>query len=502
MTVSKINIGKSSIHLRMAAQIDNIKTFDPATSNELAAREVIGNVYERPFQFDGSNGFTSAILSNWCFLSKNVLELTVKDGIVFSSGESLTATDIAFSVERALDMGAEASIAATANLKEVIRIHVADSSRVLVELASDISPNLLFNFLSADFSSIFNHRLSTSNTISDKSLSNLLKCRSWGTGPFELEAWSADEFIELRRNPKTCAATNVQVITCENVPEPEDQMERLLCGQVDIARSLTASEIGVLRTNERFRIEYGPHTGIMYLGLNTLHPALAQMEVIKVIKRSINLDRIVGDILEPGFSSHSGVIPSELSSFPSRERRMSSGEAISILKQLGFHRGFSLRLLVPQMWPVWDVAKYLREDLDKIGIAIELQPISYRELLKRYRERTHDAVLLMWATDFHDPHSNAQSFFFNPNNSPDSNTKTIAWRNGWYDDRANALVAEAMRSDNDVARKDIYHRLQSNFLPSAPFIAIGQKRQVVAMSNNISGFRLLSTGNRYDNLIV
>ncbi len=502
MRAGKPNLQKSSARLRMAAQIDNVKTFDPAASNELAAREVIRNVYERPFQFDESRDFTSSILSGWRFLSSSILELTVREGLSFAGGASLTAADIAFSIQRSLNMGAEASIATTANLNEVIRVKAEDRFRLLVELESEISPSLLFNFLSADFSSVLDHRFSKLHDDDKNHESDLLSECSVGSGPFELKAWSPNEFIELHRNSKSSASTNVQVIFLEDVSDPEDQLERLLNRNVDVARNLTARELEALRGNDNFRVEYGPHTGIMYLGLNTLHPILGQKKVIELIKRSIDVDRIVSDILEPGFVSQPGVIPAELSSFSTKDSLMTSGEAFATLKELGLASGFSLKLLVPQMWPVWDVATLLKDDLCSIGIDIELQAVTYRELLTKYRQRTHDAVLLMWGTDYHDPHSNAQSFFFNPDNSADSDIKTIAWRNGWQDAKANALVAQAMSSNNISERQKNYYQLQSEYLRSAPVLSLGQKRQVVAMRKDISGFRLLSTGNLYDRIQI
>ncbi len=53
------------------------------------------------------------------------------------------------------------------------------------------------------------------------------------------------------------------------------------------------------------------------------------------------------------------------------------------------------------------------------------------QVITKYRERTHQAMLLYWGPDFMDPHSNAKAFAYNADNSDDAYAATTTWRNAW-----------------------------------------------------------------------
>src|SRR4029453_8521772 len=49
----------------------------------------------------------------------------------------------------------------------------------------------------------------------------------------------------------------------------------------------------------------------------------------------------------------------------------------------------------------------------------------------KYRARQHQMLLLYWSPAYMDPHSNADSFARNPDNSDNAKAKPLAWRNAW-----------------------------------------------------------------------
>ena len=54
-----------------------------------------------------------------------------------------------------------------------------------------------------------------------------------------------------------------------------------------------------------------------------------------------------------------------------------------------------------------------------------------RQLLTKYRARQHQMLLVYWGPDYMDPHTNADSFARNPDNSDEAKSKPLAWRNSW-----------------------------------------------------------------------
>jgi peptide/nickel transport system substrate-binding protein len=95
-----------------------------------------------------------------------------------------------------------------------------------------------------------------------------------------------------------------------------------------------------------------------------------------------------------------------------------------------------------------------------------------------------------WGADYWDPHTNADTFLRNPDNSDAAKTKPLAWRNAWdiseLTQRADAAVLE-----RDIGKRTaMYKPLQAEFLKTSPFIMLFQQTEVAAMRRNVNGLRL------------
>jgi len=60
--------------------------------------------------------------------------------------------------------------------------------------------------------------------------------------------------------------------------------------------------------------------------------------------------------------------------------------------------------------PFTDMAQSLQASFSDAGINFEILPGTGAQVITKYRERTHEAMLLYWGPDFMDPHSNAKAF--------------------------------------------------------------------------------------------
>ncbi|MFX8270300.1 hypothetical protein ABTL25_19335, partial [Acinetobacter baumannii] len=91
------------------------------------------------------------------------------------------------------------------------------------------------------------------------------------------------------------------------------------------------------------------------------------------------------------------------------------------------------------------------------------------------RARGHDLVVLYWGQDYGDPHSSADYFARNPDNSDTAKVKTLPWRNSWDIRELTRLTDAAVVEKDAEKRTEDYHDLQRRIQTNSPLIVLFQK---------------------------
>src|SRR5690606_8254770 len=134
------------------------------------------------------------------------------------------------------------------------------------------------------------------------------------------------------------------------------------------------------------------------------------------------------------------------------------------------------------------IAQAIQQTAAEAGVKIELIPGDGQQTLTKYRARNHDIYIGRWGPDYQDPHTNADTFARNPDNSDDAASKPLAWRNAWdipdMTKEADAAVLEA----DATKRAEMYVKIQKEHQETSPFVIMFQEIEVSAMRSNVNGF--------------
>ena len=124
-----------------------------------------------------------------------------------------------------------------------------------------------------------------------------------GTGPFVFTRYVKSQSAELTRNPaykwgpSTAAHQGpayLDKLVFRFLPEPSVRVGALSSGQVDVARSVPASDVKALQADSRLRIDRKEKPGGVYnLFLNTAQPPFDDPSVRKAVQRAVNIDQDV-----------------------------------------------------------------------------------------------------------------------------------------------------------------------------------------------------------------
>ena len=122
------------------------------------------------------------------------------------------------------------------------------------------------------------------------------------------------------------------------------------------------------------------------------------------------------------------------------------------------------------------------------GVKVTIIPSEQKAVLTKYRARQHQMLLVYWGPDYMDPHTNADSFARNTDNSDTPKSKPLAWRNAWDIPEISKLTAAAVAERDTAKREAMYKDLQAKVMDEGPFIIMFQTASQVAERANVKNF--------------
>ena len=139
--------------------------------------------------------------------------------------------------------------------------------------------------------------------------------------------------------------------------------------------------------------------------------------------------------------------------------------------------------------PYVDMAQAIQATMAEAGIEVAIQQAETKAVYPKHRARNFQMILTHWSPDYLDPHSNADAFASNPDNSDEAKlTGVIAWRGAWDTPENTALVAEARQELDADQRKEMYLQIQRNVQQDSPFVFMFQNVAQTALRANVDGF--------------
>lgn len=482
--------------LVMADFIDDMISLDPAEAYELSGLEAVAQLYDRimTYPVDNVADLKGLVAESWS-VSDDGREFTfkIRDGIKFHSGNPLTAKDVEYSLRRVVALNKTPGFILTQfgftpdNMAETIR--ATDGRTLTLKLAKPYAPTFLLYCLTSGVGSVVDSKVAEEHATGGDYGYAWLKTNSAASGPFKLRAWKPNESWTADANADYWqGAPSFKRVVVRHVPETGTQRLLLEKGDVDIARKLTPEDLAAVAKNPDVDVVKSPKGTLWYLGLNQKNPNLAKPEVREALKWLVDYDAIADNILQGKGAVHQTILPNGfLGAIDERPYRFDVAKARELLAKAGLPDGFAVTMDTRNNSPTKDMAQAIQAMWGQAGVRVELIPQDDKQNLTKYRARAHDVIIQRWGPDFQDPHTNADGFVRNTDNTDTGKGGVLAWRNSWKADELTAMVeAAALERDKDK-RVAMYEELQRKALATSPFVIMAQEVDVVASRKNVKG---------------
>lgn len=484
----------SSNPLVIGQDISEIDSFDPAVMFAIPAYLTDGNIYETLVTYKNGNYSQLAgdLATSWTRnTAGTVYTFTLRPGVKFSNGDSLTPQDVIFSFLRLENLNNNPAYLAAG----IQSMKAIGQNKVQITLSAP-DDSFLAALAATNFGVVDAKVVKSHGGTDAKDAPTVDKATSWlnthsiGTGPYELSQYVPNQKVVLTANPYYWGTKPaISKVVIEAMPKSSSQLFAVKRGSIDVAMNLANSDFGQLGSG--VGVVSSPTFDLVYLGMTTKASQsvpLSKPAVRQAVRLAIDYNGILTNILHGGGLRPASVIPVGLvgnseSQNAALAPQRNIAEAKSLLASAGYPNGFQATLLYPA-GKTFDgvsfdaIAPVIQSDLAQAGIQVTLNPQEPSAGLAQYRAGNVQLVLWNWGADYLDSNDFAQAF---------STGGALAKRLGYNDASLATLVTEADSASTAAARGALYAQIEQVQLQSGPWAVLVQPKLRDAVNSAVAG---------------
>jgi peptide/nickel transport system substrate-binding protein len=256
--------------LKWARSGDSL-TLDPHGQNEGPTTALNNHIYEALTERDHAGKLGPALATAWQVLPSDpkVWEFKLRPGVKFHDGSAMTAEDVVFSYQRAMQPTSDFKGYLT-NVAEVVKV---DDLTVHIKTKGP-DPLLVNNTTSIMIMSKAWAEKNNATKAQDfkNKEENFSVRNAMGTGPYTLVSREPDVKTVLKRNENYWGKGSVPLEVSEIVYTPikadATRVAALLSGEVDFVQDLPVQDIQRLKGDQKLRITSGPENRTIFFGMD------------------------------------------------------------------------------------------------------------------------------------------------------------------------------------------------------------------------------------------
>ncbi len=265
---------------------------DPHDHRETPTDNIVLQSYEGLLSRTPKGKIQNQLATKYERVEKGRVRFTIREGVTFHNGDSLTPEDVAFSINRIVkeDVGGLVSPQSD-QLAGVKGAEVVDGERAVDVLSDGVNP-IVFQ-LFATYCDIVQKKWIQNH---DKSHINR---NVNGTGPFKLKNYQQGVKVVFSRYEdywKEPAA--VSELTMNAASESSTRVNRLVQGEADITVNVPPQEVNRVRSNKNTELSAVPSTRVIFAAMRYDVEPFSSPKFRRAMNYAIDLQSIVKNVLQ------------------------------------------------------------------------------------------------------------------------------------------------------------------------------------------------------------
>jgi peptide/nickel transport system substrate-binding protein len=450
--------------------------------------------------------------------------LHLRPGVTWSDGSPFTSADVVFSVDAVFDPRVKSPLASTLTVGgQPIRAAAPDAQTVIITFAKPFGPGVRV----LDTLWIYpKHKLGaalTAGTLGEEWSTKKPPSEIVGTGPFAIARYEPGQRVVLERNARYwrraadgAALPYLDAIVLEIIPDDNAQILRLESGAIDLTgNELRAEDYAVAkRAADRGLLN------LVELGIGAdadafwfcLQPAakkhdprfafVQQPAFRQAISHAVNREEFANAVyLGAAVPVWGPVTPGNTLWFwpdvprypydPTRARQILRGIGLEDRNGNGTvedAKGTEARFVVLTQRGVTNYERgtaFLREELAKVGIGLEIAPLEFNAMIGRMRTADYDAMYYRPILSNLDP-AIVTDFWLSSGSSRFWNFAPATPPSEW-ERRADAVMLDHVTTVDERKRRALFNEVQRLFAENLPVLYFAAPRLYYAHSTRVTG---------------
>ncbi|MGR9397598.1 ABC transporter substrate-binding protein (plasmid) [Rhizobium leguminosarum] len=479
---------------------DDITTLDPAIGYDWVNWSMIKSLYSRLMDYAPGTPNPVPSLAESFTVSPDGLTYTFKlhKGVKFSNGREVVASDVKYSIERAVDPKTQGPGAGFFGAIKGFEDETGGKTTTLSGIETPDDSTVIFNLSRPDATFLHVLAINFASVVPKEAVEAAagdFGKKPVGSGTFILKDWTIGQQLVFERN-KDYFVKGVPYIDSFKVEvgqEPLVALLRLQKGEVDIAGDgippakfleIKNSADGAQMIVDGEQL----HTG--YITLNTKVKPFDNVKVRQALNMAINKDRITR-ILNGRATPANQPLPPLM---PGYDKAFTGyaydvAKAKGLLAEAGYPDGFETVLYSTNTDPQPRIAQAIQQDLAAIGVKAEVRALAQANVISAGGTEGEAPMIwsggMAWIADFPDP-----SNFYGPILGC-AGAVPGGWNWSWYcnaDLDKRAVAADSMSDPAKAAeRTAAWGKIFTDIMADAPWIPVINERRVVAKSLRMGG---------------
>ncbi|MBS1252917.1 MAG: Heme-binding protein A [Anaerolineales bacterium] len=460
-----------TLNLSLGADFVNFDPFYDVQNLEFKAP-----IYEAPIRLSDEGGFEPWLAEEWEVLDDGkTIRLHLREGVMFHNGREMTAEDVAWSAERAMD--------------QEIGHHLGDrfttgaGATVVDDYTVDIEYTEITHSALDGIARLYIYPQEAVDTIETVPV---------GTGPFEFAEWVPGDHLTLTAFGDYWqeGLPYLDEVVVKPIPDPQARMVNLLAGSIDALWFVPLADKALLEEAEDVTVDMSPPGFHFYAFLMNINEEPFDSQLVR---QALNfaVDREKINLLAFSGEGNMTVIPVAESSWIYDEDladyyTFDLDKAQELLAEAGYPDGFETSILIRGASGLYlDMAQVYQQDLAKIGVDIEILPTE----LPQYWPKLIGSEFTIVSHGTGDATVDPQGLFEGAACCrPFRNFFGITDNDTWFPEYK-GLADQAARSQDRAERKELYGQALRIMVEQGWTIPIAWRQQIYAIKDHVHGLR-------------
>ena len=465
------------------AQGADVTSLDPHQGKETPAVEVTCQIFDTLVVVDPeTNEIKGQIAESWEQPDDQTYVFKIRQGIKFHDGSDLTAEDVKFSLDRAINSAAVSYI-----VDFIDTVTVDDEYTVTVKTKAPYAPAL--RNLAIPFAAIVPKAVVEADE--DAFILNPV-----GSGPYQFVEWKQGDHVTLKAFDDYYAGKPAtENLIMRVIPETSQRSIALETGEIDLAYDLAVNDVPKIRDSADLTVYEIPSLTCWYISMNMnkepFNNPLVREALSYAIDRQLIIDTINAGSGEPADAI---IAPGVFGYYSTGVREYDPEKAKDLLAEAGYPDGFTTSLWVNDNQSRIEMCQAVQNMFQQIGVECKLEVIEFGSFISRTTAGEQDMAYFGWTTSSADADYSYYSLEHSTQQGAAGNRSFIA------DPEVDALIEEARTNSDDAVRTETYKELAikldeiNNNLPIFySSINVGASQKVEGFVMDANGYHNLDT---------